>query len=80
LQVAADRLTVMREGAAWVGDSANDMRAAKAAGMRALAVSYGYNHGVDLQSLGATVITEDFGKLPDLVRFDEQFLLSKVMP
>ena len=80
LQVAADRLTVMREGAALVGDSANDMRAAKAAGMRALAVSYGYNHGVDLQSLGATVITEDFGKLPDLVRFDEQFLLSKVMP
>ncbi len=80
LIVAADRLTVMREGAALVGDSGNDMRAAKAAGMRALAVSYGYNHGVDLQSLGATTIMEDFGKLPDLVRFDEQFLLSKAMP
>ncbi len=80
LIVAADRLAVMRDGTVLVGDSGNDMRAAKAAGMRAIAVSYGYHHGVDLQSLGATVITEDFGKLPELVRFDEQFLRSKAMP
>lgn len=80
LIVAADRLAVLPDGAVLVGDSGNDMRAAKAAGIRAIAVSYGYNHGVDLQGLGATVITKDFGELPELVRFDEQFLCSKVVP
>jgi len=77
LVVASDRLKVALEGVALVGDSGNDMRAAKAAGMRAIAVSYGYSHGVDLKALGAAVMTEDFGKLPDIVRFEDRFLLSK---
>ncbi|MHB8255167.1 MAG: phosphoglycolate phosphatase [Acidiferrobacter sp.] len=80
LMIASDRLAVAPEGVALVGDSGNDMRAAKGAGMRAIAVSYGYNHGVDLEELGATVITQDFGKIPDLVRFEDRFVLSKVMP
>ena len=79
LVVACGRLEVALEGVVLVGDSGNDMRAAKAAGMRAIAVSYGYNHGVDLKELGATVITEHFGKLPDLVQFEDRFLLSKAM-
>jgi phosphoglycolate phosphatase len=33
-----------------VGDSINDLQAARAAGMRILCVSYGYNHGEDIGS------------------------------
>lgn len=36
-----------------VGDSRNDVLAAKAAGFRAVAVSYGYRQGADLLALGA---------------------------
>ncbi|HUW98834.1 MAG TPA: phosphoglycolate phosphatase [Acidiferrobacter sp.] len=79
LIVAADRLGVALDGVVMVGDSGNDMRAAKAAGMQAVAVSYGYNNGVDLEALGATVMIDDFGKLPDIVRLEGRFLLSKAV-
>ena len=39
-----------------IGDSENDARAARAAGMRVLAVPYGYNHGQPIQDAGADAI------------------------
>lgn len=80
LTSACQQLKVGLAGVALVGDSGNDMRAATAAAIPAIAVSYGYNHGVDLKELGATVITADFGTIPELVRFDSAFLLSRAMP
>lgn len=80
LIVAAERLGVAREGVALIGDSGNDMRAATAAEIYAIAVSYGYNHGVDLQGLGAHVITDTFSAVRELVRFEGRFLLSKAVP
>ncbi|MCO5401504.1 phosphoglycolate phosphatase [Ralstonia soli] len=41
-----------------IGDSENDARAARAAGMRVLAVPYGYNHGQPIQHAGADAIVD----------------------
>ena len=42
---ACRRLNVAPTRCIMVGDSVNDVRAARAAGMRVIAVTYGYNHG-----------------------------------
>jgi len=49
LQTAIERLGGRAEHAAMVGDSLADLKAAKAAGVRALCVSYGYSPNVDLR-------------------------------
>lgn len=41
--------SIPAEQALMVGDSRNDVDAARAAGVRSLAVSYGYNHGEDIR-------------------------------
>jgi phosphoglycolate phosphatase len=50
-----------------VGDSRNDMLAARAAGFRAVGVSYGYRQGADLKALGAEVILDSMAELPPWV-------------
>jgi phosphoglycolate phosphatase len=50
-----------------VGDSRNDMLAARAAGFRAVGVSYGYRQGADLMALGAEVILDSLPELPPWV-------------
>ncbi len=47
-----------------VGDSRADILAAKAAGFRAVAVSYGYGQGVDLKALGAETELNSLAELP----------------
>lgn len=51
LVLAASRLGVATNECLMVGDSDNDVYAAKAADMPICCVSYGYNQGVDLQAL-----------------------------
>ncbi|WP_297361087.1 phosphoglycolate phosphatase [Acidiferrobacter sp.] len=80
LVTACERLGVVRHGAALVGDSGNDMRAAKAAGMPALAVAYGYHHGVDLTALGAAAVTPTFADVRHFFRFEGRFLCAKALP
>ncbi|HEY1772551.1 MAG TPA: phosphoglycolate phosphatase [Gammaproteobacteria bacterium] len=53
LLYAAAQVGVAPTACCMVGDSRNDILAAKAAGFRAVAVSYGYRQGVDLMALGA---------------------------
>jgi len=43
------KLSVSAEQAAMVGDSVSDIASAQAAGVEAVAVSYGYNHGLDIR-------------------------------
>lgn len=43
-----------------VGDSANDVQAAEAAGIPVLCVTYGYNQGVDLGSLNTEAMIDQF--------------------
>ncbi len=54
------------ESAIMVGDSSNDIEAAKACGMQSIAVSYGYNYGEDVGLLGADVTIDD---LKEIVHF-----------
>ena len=46
-----------------VGDSRNDVQAAKAAGMASVAVSYGYNHGEDIRLAGANWVVDNLLEL-----------------
>jgi len=53
---ACRELGVEPARAVMIGDSSNDALAARAAGVAALAVSYGYNEGMDVQSLDVDAI------------------------
>lgn len=54
---------VMAEQALFVGDSRNDVRAAQAARVRCVAVSYGYNHGRPVAQEGADLVVDDLREL-----------------
>ena len=64
LLYAASRCSLDPVHCCMVGDSRNDILAAKAAGFRAVAVSYGYRQGVDLMALGADTELDSLAGLP----------------
>ena len=64
LLYASERLGMAPAACCMVGDSKNDVLAARAAGFRAVALSYGYRQGADLMALGAEV---QFDSLPELL-------------
>ena len=51
-----------------VGDSENDVLAARAAGMRVVCVSYGYTEGKPVEALAADAVIDDLRALPELLR------------
>lgn len=51
-----------------VGDSASDAQAARAAGMPAICVTYGYNRGVDVRDLGPVAVIDSLLELPSHIR------------
>ncbi|RMD79811.1 MAG: phosphoglycolate phosphatase [Gammaproteobacteria bacterium] len=50
-----------------VGDSVNDVEAARAAGMPVVAVSYGYNHGRDIREARPDAVVDSLAELPALL-------------
>jgi phosphoglycolate phosphatase len=60
---ACSRLGVDPAHAVLVGDSANDARAARAAGSAFVAVSYGYNGGQPASTLGADLVIDSLEEL-----------------
>jgi phosphoglycolate phosphatase len=48
-----------------IGESINDLQAARAAGMRILCVSYGYNHGSDIAAQGPDAVLHSLADLSD---------------
>jgi phosphoglycolate phosphatase len=50
-----------------VGDSVHDMRMARSAGARAIAVRWGYGEADQLVAAGAHAVIDDFGALPALL-------------
>jgi phosphoglycolate phosphatase len=50
-----------------VGDSAIDVAAARAAGMRVVCVPYGYNEGADPRTLACDAFIDTLADLPPLL-------------
>ena len=62
---ACGRLGVAPANAVLIGDSANDLKAGRAAGCPVFLVPYGYNEGHDVHSLECDAIV---ATLPDAVQ------------
>ncbi len=67
LLFACESLAVPPSRALMVGDSINDVTAARAAGIPVVCVPYGYNEGRDPRSLACDAIIESLAKLPGLL-------------
>ena len=65
--LAAQRLGVTPARMLMVGDSANDVAAARAAGSPVLGVPYGYNEGEPVQNLASDGIVDSLNDVADLV-------------
>ena len=63
---AGSVLDVPVERSVFVGDSVNDVHAARAAGMRVICVSYGYNHGRDISDAGPDAVIDSIDELAAL--------------
>jgi phosphoglycolate phosphatase len=67
LLLMAQRLNVAIERVLMVGDSKNDVGAARNAGCPVVAVPYGYNHGEDIHSAQPDVVIQSLAKVPKLI-------------
>jgi phosphoglycolate phosphatase len=65
---AAELLGVSPAESIVIGDSANDVAAARAAGMRVLCVPYGYREGKAVESLRADAVVADLAAAAALIR------------
>ena len=54
------------DAALLIGDSVNDVQAARAAGIPVVCVSYGYNHGRDVREARPDAVLESLDRLPAL--------------
>ncbi|KPV41489.1 hypothetical protein AN478_02665 [Thiohalorhabdus denitrificans] len=70
VNAALERLGVTAEEAVLVGDSRNDVESALAAGCRVICVTYGYNRGEDVTTLGAQRLVDEFGTILELIQPD----------
>lgn len=64
---AVEHFNVRPEHALMVGDSLNDVNAARAAGFKILCVSYGYNHGRDIRAAKPDTVVDSLAELPALM-------------
>lgn len=62
----AERFNIPPERSMMVGDSSNDVRAAKAAGFVSVVVPYGYRAEGPIEELGADHVIGSLAELPDL--------------
>jgi phosphoglycolate phosphatase len=68
LLFACATLNVPPSASLMVGDSINDVQAARAAGIPIVCVSYGYNEGRDPRTLDCDVLLDSLAELPALLR------------
>lgn len=63
---AAEHFKVDPHDALMLGDSVNDVQAARAAGFQVVCVPYGYNHGEDIHTAEPDAVIESFTELSTL--------------
>lgn len=66
---AAQFFQVAPQDALMIGDSINDVQAARAAGFHIICVSYGYNHGQDIRTAAPDAVIDSFLEIPQVVQF-----------
>lgn len=67
--------------ALFIGDSSSDVRAAKAAGVACVAMSYGYNHGRPIEEESPALVIDDLRHLiPGCLDQDAELLLPHANP
>lgn len=64
---AAEIFSVSPERMLMIGDSKNDVDAARAAGIKCVCVSYGYNHGKDMHDLNPDCIIDTLADISKLI-------------
>jgi phosphoglycolate phosphatase len=67
LLFACESLQVPLRESLMVGDSVNDVQAARAAGIPVVCVSYGYNEGRDPRTLDCDSLLDSLADLPALI-------------
>jgi phosphoglycolate phosphatase len=50
-----------------IGDSSNDVEAARAAGFQIICTSYGYNHGEDIRRYEPDAVIDSMAELEKLI-------------
>jgi len=68
LLYAAEQLGVAAADSLMLGDSKSDVKAARAAGFKVIAVSYGYNHGEDIRDYQPDAVIDSFQELTTLIQ------------
>ncbi len=68
LVLSAERLGVSVAQGLMVGDSVNDVGAARNAGCPVVCVPYGYNHGRDIRDAKPDAVIDSIAQLPPLLR------------
>lgn len=63
VHTAMEKAGATRAETVMIGDTSHDMRMAKAAGVHALGVAWGYHEATELREAGADVIIETFAEL-----------------
>ena len=63
---ATEQVGVRPEDALMVGDSSNDVQAARAAGMPVIGVRYGYNHGENIEDSRPDRVLDSLAELTEL--------------
>lgn len=60
---AMEHFGVSKQHSIMIGDSSNDIKAAKAAGIRVIGLPYGYNHGEPIESSGPDLVVNNLTEL-----------------
>ena len=66
LHYAADYFATAYDKCMMVGDSSNDVQAARAAGFNIICVPYGYNHGDDIRDSNPDLVVENLIELNEI--------------
>ncbi len=69
LLYAAEHFKVEPHKALMLGDSINDVQAARAAGFKVICVSYGYNHGQDIRTAKPDVVIDSLAQLASVISY-----------
>lgn len=67
LQHAAEFFGVAPDESLMVGDSQNDVQAARQAGFQVVCVDYGYNHGRDIHEAAPDAVIHSLAELPSIL-------------